>query len=175
MAGDNYGNNEEVEMAWAMQAYHHAETYFNLVSSVDSRQLRLTKHDDELYKHFRHDFPDMNIEVLQVDELKSDTAKRKWRPFCNHFDGTIKDFNFGTLLRLDCKSGYTEENTVFVTRVQFFAVEVARNREGLNLAVWKVHKHKDKADTTGEVKAPKAEEKVAGSEEAGVNDAVATS
>ena len=22
-----------------------------------------------------------------------------WRPVCNHFDGMVKDFNFGTLLR----------------------------------------------------------------------------
>lgn len=29
------------------------------------------------------------------------------------FDGVIEDFNYGTLLRLDCSQGYTEENTIF--------------------------------------------------------------
>lgn len=29
------------------------------------------------------------------------------------FDGIVEDFNYGTLLRLDCSQGYTEENTIF--------------------------------------------------------------
>ena len=38
-----------------------------------------------------------------------------WRPFCNQFEGLVEDFNYGTLLRLDCEKGYTEENTIFGT------------------------------------------------------------
>lgn len=107
----------------------------------------------------------------------------------------MEDFNYGTLLRLDCSKGYTEENTIFgesqnllirlfltpnptrtpcralrggnrvgrgeaapprpapspprpapspffffslfpATRIQFFAIEIARNREGCNNAVY---------------------------------------
>lgn len=84
-----------------------------------------------------------------------------WRPFCNQFEGLVEDFNYGTLLRLDCEKDYTEENTIFgmpashggkyscktlqkcltsfflsfllsATRAQFFAIEIARNREGYN-------------------------------------------
>lgn len=38
---------------------------------------------------------------------------QRWRPFCNQFDGVVEDFNYGTLLRLDCERDYTEENTIF--------------------------------------------------------------
>lgn len=91
---------------------------------------------------------------------------QRWRPFCNKFEGTVEDFNYGTLLRLDCEKDYTEENTIFgeititvlnitmlyfvalklnhfsiictaATRIQFFAIEIARNREGYNTAVYK--------------------------------------
>jgi len=48
------------------------------------------------------------------------------------YEGKIEDYNFGTLLRIDCSKGYDEENTILVTRIQFYAVEIARNRRGLN-------------------------------------------
>ncbi|NWX32950.1 PBDC1 protein, partial [Notiomystis cincta] len=57
---------------------------------------------------------------------------QKWRPFCLRFEGVVEDFNYGTLLRLDSRREYTEENTIFATRIQFFAIEIARNREGWN-------------------------------------------
>ncbi|NXB39713.1 PBDC1 protein, partial [Eulacestoma nigropectus] len=57
---------------------------------------------------------------------------QKWRPFCLRFEGVVEDFNYGTLLRLDSRREYTEENTIFATRIQFFAIEIARNREGCN-------------------------------------------
>ncbi|XP_015255001.1 PREDICTED: protein PBDC1 [Cyprinodon variegatus] len=61
----------------------------------------------------------------------------RWRAFCNQFEGIVEDFNYGTLLRLDCEKDYSEENTIFATRVQFFAVEIARNREGCNDTVFR--------------------------------------
>lgn len=76
----------------------------------------------------------------------------------------MEDFNYGTLLRLDSRREYTEENTIFggkrgegapggdpkstdfpgvhpfpafsATRIQFFAIEIARNREGWNDEVY---------------------------------------
>lgn len=38
----------------------------------------------------------------------------------------------GTLLRVDCRAPYSAENSLLVPRVQFLAIELARNREGLN-------------------------------------------
>jgi len=66
------------------------------------------------------------------------------------FDGIVEDFNYGTLLRLDCSQGYTEENTIFAPRIQFFAIEIARNREGYNKAVYtSVHDEEEKEGNHG--------------------------
>uniref|UniRef100_A0A3Q1GMT1 Polysaccharide biosynthesis domain containing 1 n=1 Tax=Acanthochromis polyacanthus TaxID=80966 RepID=A0A3Q1GMT1_9TELE len=127
---------------WAMKAYNHAEVYFNLISSVDPKFLKLTKLDDKIYSTFRESFKDLDVKVLTHDQLKSDTAKERWRPFCNQFEGLVEDFNFGTLLRLDCEKDYVEDNTVFATRIQFFAIEIARNREGLNNTVYMSNRSK---------------------------------
>ncbi|XP_076875930.1 protein PBDC1 [Brachyhypopomus gauderio] len=132
LPAEAYGNDAQLEVLWAMKAYNHAEVYFNLISSVEPTFLKLTKSDDMIYSKFREDFPDMDIKTLDPELLKSADAKEKWRPFCNQFEGIVEDFNYGTLLRLDCQKDYTEENTIFATRIQFFAIEIARNREGYN-------------------------------------------
>lgn len=44
----------------------------------------------------------------------------------------MQDYSFGTLLRKDCEGEYTEENSILVPRIQFLAIELARNREGYN-------------------------------------------
>ncbi|XP_072255943.1 protein PBDC1 [Pyxicephalus adspersus] len=132
LPAEAYGNDPNLEMVWAMKAYQHAEVYFNLISSVDPRHLKLTRTDDVIYAAFRSDFPELRIDVLDPEELKSPAAKEKWRPFCMKFEHEVEDFNYGTLLRLDCSKEYTEENTIFSTRIQFYAIEIARNREGYN-------------------------------------------
>ncbi|TNN44940.1 Protein PBDC1 [Liparis tanakae] len=81
-------------------------------------------------------FKDLDVKRLTPEDLKSEGAKEVWRPFCNRFEGLVEDFNYGTLLRLDAERDYSEENSIFATRVQFFAVEVARNREGSNNTVF---------------------------------------
>ncbi|XP_037608588.1 protein PBDC1 [Sebastes umbrosus] len=137
LPADDYGNDPRLEVMWAMKAYNHAEVYFNLISSVDPKFLKLTKLDDDIYSSFRETFKDLDVKLLRADDLKSDEAKEVWRSFCNQFEGIIEDFNYGTLLRLDCERDYTDDNTIFATRTQFFAVEIARNREGYNNAVFK--------------------------------------
>lgn len=136
LPAESYGNDPDIEMAWAMRAMQHAEVYYKLISSVDPQFLKLTKVDDEIYSEFRKNFEKLRIDILDPEELKSVSAKEKWRPFCLKFDGIIEDFNYGTLLRLDCSQGYTEENTIFAPRIQFFAIEIARNREGHNKVVY---------------------------------------
>ncbi|XP_032613099.1 protein PBDC1 isoform X1 [Hylobates moloch] len=136
LPAESYGNDPDIEMAWAMRAMQHAEVYYKLISSVDPQFLKLTKVDDQIYSEFRKNFETLRIDVLDPEELKSESAKEKWRPFCLKFNGIVEDFNYGTLLRLDCSQGYTEENTIFAPRIQFFAIEIARNREGYNKAVY---------------------------------------
>lgn len=74
----------------------------------------------------------MNIANLDEAELKSDQSKALWREFCNGHKDLVEDFNFATILRLDPKKDYSPENTTLVPRVQFYAIEIARNRAGLN-------------------------------------------
>ncbi|XP_011827142.1 PREDICTED: protein PBDC1 isoform X2 [Mandrillus leucophaeus] len=118
LPAESYGNDPDIEMAWAMRAMQHAEVYYKLISSVDPQFLKLTKVDDQIYSEFRKNFEALRIDVLDPEELKSELAKEKWRPFCLKFNGIVEDFNYGTLLRLDCSQGYTEENTIFVFRTK---------------------------------------------------------
>ena len=131
--GSKYGNDSAVEMAWAQKAFRHTEVYFKLISNIECTKLNLTKHDDEIHSQFLMAFPRVPVAVLDEDRMKSVSAKRRWRAFCNLFEHHIDDYNFGTLLRLDCKEGYSESNTMLVPRVQFLAIEIARNRLGLNM------------------------------------------
>ena len=144
----SYGNDPDIEMAWAVRAMQHAEIYYKPISSVDSQFLKLTKLDDQIYYKFREIFKNLRIDILDPEELKSETAKEKWRPFCLKFDGIVEDFNYGTLLRLNCSQGYTEENTIFAPRIQFFATEIARNREGYNKAIYTGIKDKEEKEAS---------------------------
>lgn len=150
LPAESYGNDPDIEMAWAMRAMQHAEVYYKLISSVDPQFLKLTKVDDQIYSEFREHFEKLKIDVLDPEELKSELAKEKWRPFCLKFGGIVEDYNYGTLLRLDCSQGYTEENTIFAPRIQFFAIEIARNREGYNKAVYIRDHDKEGVKTGGE-------------------------
>lgn len=129
---EEFGNDPSVEGLWAMKALEHAEVYFNILCSVDPKLLKLTPHDDYIYKTFREEFPDLKVDRLDEDALKSSEAKQKWRPFCEKFSSVVQDYSFGTLLRLDHTGEYSEQNTILVTRIQFYAIELSRNREGLN-------------------------------------------
>ncbi|KAL1122890.1 hypothetical protein AAG570_003216 [Ranatra chinensis] len=105
---------------------------FQILCSVDPRILRLTPHDDLIYKTFREHFPDMKVAVLNEDEIKSPEGKVKWREFCEKFKSVVEDYSFGTLIRSDVDTEYSESNSILVTRIQFYAIELARNREGCN-------------------------------------------
>lgn len=106
-------------------------TQQQIVCSVDPRFLRLTPYDDLIYSTFRQDFPTYNVARLADDELKSDDAKIRWRTFCDKFN-KLEDFSFGTIIRTDASGSFHPENTTLVIRLQFWALEIARNREGHN-------------------------------------------
>lgn len=127
-----FGNDPAVESLWAIKAVEHMEVYFNLISAVDPKILKLTPHDDAIYKAFREQFPKLDVKHLVESEIKSEDSKKEWREFCIKFENIVEDFNFATLVRLDSEQDYAEENTTLVPRVQFYAIEIARNREGCN-------------------------------------------
>lgn len=105
---------------------------FQILCSVDPKHLKLTAIDDTIYKIFREEFPSLDVSHIKEDELKSTKEKAKWRPFCERFKNLVEDYSFGTLLRADAGSDYCEENTMLVIRIQFYAIEIARNKEGVN-------------------------------------------
>ncbi|OMJ24775.1 Protein PBDC1 [Smittium culicis] len=107
-------NLREIEMQWAVKAMTHAEAYWGLLQAKPGNEIKLTRVDDEIYKEFRELFPDMNIEFLnEVEDFKSPAMKEKWRNFITKYEKKVKDYTFGSLLRINCHEGYEEQNTMF--------------------------------------------------------------
>ncbi|KAH8112311.1 DUF757-domain-containing protein [Phellopilus nigrolimitatus] len=131
-------NAVEIEKQFAVKAVEHAQVYWNLLEKVKPTELRLTKIDDEIFEDLSAKFPEL-VEppydgLIKLDEevMKSSEGKKRWREFIEAYKDKVKDYNFGSLIRMDCKDEYGERNTIFVTRMQFCAFEIARNRLGLN-------------------------------------------
>lgn len=108
-------------------------TYWSILEKTRGSKLRLTKCDDDIHEHFRREFPDYDpAGTIDENAMKSKEGKERWRKFIGEYEKKIDDYNFGTMLRKSAKSEYTEDETIFAVRMQFYAVEIARNRQGLN-------------------------------------------
>ncbi|ESZ93888.1 DUF757 domain-containing protein [Sclerotinia borealis F-4128] len=126
-------NFEDIEKQFAVKAVQHMSTYWAILEKVRGSALRLTKIDTEIYEHLMKDFPDFDPSVtINEDEMKSKAGKERWRNFMMAYEKKVEDYNFGTMLRTNPKFEYGEKETIFVPRMQFYAVEIARNRKGLN-------------------------------------------
>ncbi|TFL07438.1 DUF757-domain-containing protein [Pterulicium gracile] len=136
----------EIEKQFAVKAVEHAQTYWNLLEKVEPKELKLTKLDDEIYDHTMTTFPELaeapHSKLVKLDEdwMKSADGKERWRKFMMEYEKKIKDYNFGSLIRTDATKEYGETNTIFVTRIQFYAIEIARNRLGLNAEAHEIAK-----------------------------------
>lgn len=109
------------------------ETYWAILEKVKGSALRLTKIDDEILEHLKKDFPEFDpAATIDEDEMKSKAGKERWRNFMMAYEKKVDDYNFGTMLRSNPKFEYGQKETIFVPRMQFYAVEIARNRAGLN-------------------------------------------
>ncbi|KAL9480388.1 hypothetical protein ACSS6W_005174 [Trichoderma asperelloides] len=144
---ENAGNMEDVrlmEKQFAVKVVQHMATYWAILEKVKGSSLRLTKIDDEIYEHLKEAFPEFDpAATIDEDEMKSKTGKERWRAFMMKYEKTVDDFNFGTMVRNNAKAEYEQDTTIFggdlllsdritVPRMQFYAVEIARNRNGLN-------------------------------------------
>lgn len=70
--------------------------------------------DDEIYEHFKKEFPDWDPSAtINEDEMKSPKGKERWRNFINEYEKKVDDFNFGTMLRNNPKAEYDEKDTIF--------------------------------------------------------------
>ncbi|TPX15294.1 uncharacterized protein E0L32_004571 [Thyridium curvatum] len=130
---EDASNLEDIEKQFAVKAVQHMETYWKILERVKGSELRLTKLDDEIYEHLKKDFPEFDpAETIDEDKMKSAEGKKRWRDFMMTYEKTVDDYNFGTMLRTGPKFEYGYDETIFVPRMQFYAVEIARNRNGLN-------------------------------------------
>ena len=133
---ESASNNEEMEQQFAVRAVQQMTVYWSILEKMPGSKLRLTRLDDEIYEHLKKDFPDFDPAAeLDEEEVKSKDGKERWRNFCMVYsegENKIEDYNFGTMLRRSPKFEYGEKETMFAVRVQFYAIEIARNRAGLN-------------------------------------------
>lgn len=126
-------NFEDMEKQFAVKAVQHMTTYWAILEKMRGSKLRLTRMDDEIYEHFKKDFPDFDPrETINEDVMKSKQGKERWRNFMMAYEKKVDDYNFGTMLRANPKFEYGEKETIFAVRMQFYAIEITRNREGLN-------------------------------------------
>ena len=147
---EHFGNDGRVEELWAMKAMEHAEVYFNLLCSVEPTRLKLTGNrelDEEIYQDFKKSFPDLNVAKFSEEDLKNDAAKAAWRKFSERYKD-VEDYSLGCLLRLDSSQDYTEENTTLAIKIQFFAIEIVRNKDGHNDALRSNFKPRQRAPKT---------------------------
>lgn len=106
------------------------ETYWKILERKRGSELRLTRYDDQIYTHFMADFPGFDPAArLDENQMKSKAGKEQWRKFINAYekgDQKIDDYNYGAMVRASPKEEYTQDGTVFVVRMQFYAIEIAR-------------------------------------------------
>ena len=134
---DNADNFEEIEKQFAVKAVQQLEIHWRMLQSRPGSSLSFTKMDDAIYDHLVSVFPEFGTregaaKELVEDEIKSASGKAKWRDFMMKYKDTVEDYNFGSMLRKKPDDEYTQENTIFAPRMQFLAIEIARNRFGLN-------------------------------------------
>ncbi|KAL1588005.1 hypothetical protein WHR41_03198 [Cladosporium halotolerans] len=130
---ENADNFEDIEKQFAVKVVQHMTTYWSILEKMPGSKLRLTKIDDDIHEHFLKEFPDYDLKAtINEDEMKSKQGKERWRNFINTYEGKVDDYNFGTMLRANPAWEYGEKETIFAVRMQFYAIEIARNRAGLN-------------------------------------------
>ncbi|RMZ80668.1 hypothetical protein DV738_g2673, partial [Chaetothyriales sp. CBS 135597] len=129
-------NLEDMEKQFAVKAVQQMTTYWSILEKVPGSKLRLTRFDDKILEHFKTDFPEFDpAKEIDEEEMKSKQGKERWRKFCMAYEkgeDKVEDYNFGTILRKSPKTEYGEQETIFAVRMQFYAIEIARNRAGLN-------------------------------------------
>ncbi|EDN10604.1 DUF757 domain-containing protein [Histoplasma capsulatum] len=146
---ENAQNLEDMEKQFAVKAVQQMTTYWSLLETRRGSSLRLTKMDDEIYEHFMETFPEFDpAATINEDEMKSKEGKERWRSFLMAYDKKVEDYNFGTLLRTNPKFEYGEKETIFSVRMQFYAIEIARNRAGLNDWVYERAHPEEKRDSS---------------------------
>jgi hypothetical protein len=98
-----------------------------------------TPYDDEIYARFRAWLPDLAVAPLlspaQNALLDPLLDREYWGPLSARFMDRVPERTLLTLLRLDPRGSYDDSsNVILVPRFKFYAVELARDREGATAA-----------------------------------------
>ena len=98
-----------------------------------------TAYDDEIYARFRAWLPDLAVAPLlspaQNALLDPLLDREYWGPLSARFMDRVPERTLLTLLRLDPRGSYDDSsNVLLVPRFKFYAVELARDREGATAA-----------------------------------------
>ena len=159
---DPFGNDPLIEEQGIILAINYADSHWNkiveyniarrdllkenienILSEIQTihlikKFLSFSKDDFRLYYCFRSNFPFLNVKFIFEDDLKDISSGKKeiWRNFMSAMDGRIDDYNQLSILRIDPRLGYTEENSFLVPRIQFVCIEIARNIEGVNNLIY---------------------------------------
>jgi Polysaccharide biosynthesis len=105
---------KELIFTYIHSAVQHMMTYWAILEKARGSKLRLTKIDDEIFEHFKKDFPDIDVsETIDEDKMKSKEGKERWRKFMEAYSERVDDYNFGTMLRRNPKFEYGEKETMF--------------------------------------------------------------
>ncbi|VDK74009.1 unnamed protein product [Litomosoides sigmodontis] len=126
-----YSNDPSFEIAWAIKAAERANIHMSLLLTCNTKELTMHKKFAVIYDKFREIFPEMNVEKVTELELKGEN-KQRWFTFCEYFKEEVEDYNLATIMRIRVDGVYSESNTIIVPKIIFLAVEIARNKEGLN-------------------------------------------
>lgn len=59
--------------------------------------------------------------------------------------GKVKDYSYGTLLRVDSQQCINENNSMLVPRLQFYCIELDRFKKGYNQNFRNIHAEEVKA------------------------------
>ena len=89
-------------------------TYWAILEKMRGSKLRLTKMDDDIYNHFKREFPEFDPkETINEDKMKSKEGKERWRNFMMTYEKSVDDYNFGTMLRSIPKFEFGEKEPIF--------------------------------------------------------------
>eukprot|EP00703_Trepomonas_sp_PC1_P004516 JAP92090.1 hypothetical protein TPC1_16078 [Trepomonas sp. PC1] len=130
-------NDANLERQWAESAFKYAEQYEQLIFKTKDEAInkfRFTKDDDKIYERFQLAFKGLEVNILDVNDIKSQKNKLLWYNFLESNKHLCKDYNLGTLIRVDSQKQFGETNSVVVPRLQFYCIELQRFRTGLNLS-----------------------------------------
>ena len=89
-------------------------THWAVLENRRGSELHLTNIDDEIYEHFKKDFPEFDpAKTIDEDTMKSKEGKERWRNFLMQYEKKVKDYSLGTMLRSNPKFEYGDKETIF--------------------------------------------------------------